>query len=604
MDRQELLHLLGAEGKGPPWKVRCPAHKDDNPSLSILVGDNGWLHLKCHAGCTEEAIREAKGIPNSALAPDGWNGKAKKPEIVATYEYLDETRKPLHQTVRYEPKDFKQRRYNGAGGWTWGLGDVRMVVYHLPDLCEDAEIFWVEGEKDADALRALGLGASTACCGAKGWKPDYALQLLQSRIEEVVILPDLDKPGRAYARQVARGCLLEGLRVKIVELPFLEGQKGKDVSDWLFWGHTVEELVTLAEKARLETTESVAEEAEEPKKFFLNAHLSVKERQASPRPRWLIPGILPEKSLVCIYGKPGCGKTFLAVSLAGAVASGEPWMGEKLKQGQVVYLPGEGSIPLRIRGYVEGEPPPAREGLWGRLEGQLIEFSGVPLLLKPAHVSNFLEQIVELKLKPKLIVVDTLALAILGGEENSSDSMGEAIHAMKEILTLTGATVLAIHHTGKDEDRGARGSSALLGAVDTMISVELSGRNFTIKCEKQREFEAFKTIALVFEETPFGMDEDGLPISSRYLRRQRAVERSMQLAENDRRILELLSKPENSAEGLTATDIKSNLDLPHSTWKEARKRLIDKDLIVERKKRYFVTHNARPETKLQEDDSF
>src|SRR5258705_8974276 len=143
MDRTAVLCLLGAFGDGPQWNVRCPAHEDQHASLSIRIGDKGGIVVKCHAGCSEEDIAQSVGLKRTDFFPPSENGKA-KPEVVATYEYRDEERKILYQVVRFEPKDFRPSRPDGLGWWKSGLGNVRRVVYHLPDLCEDAAIFWFQ----------------------------------------------------------------------------------------------------------------------------------------------------------------------------------------------------------------------------------------------------------------------------------------------------------------------------------------------------------------------------------------------------------------------------------------------------------------------------
>ena len=88
-----------------------------------------------------------------------------KPSIVATYNYTDEFNELLYQVVRFEPKDFRQRRPTKGTGWTWKLGDVRRVLYRLPHL-RSATVYIVEGEKDVDRLAALKFPATTNAGGA------------------------------------------------------------------------------------------------------------------------------------------------------------------------------------------------------------------------------------------------------------------------------------------------------------------------------------------------------------------------------------------------------------------------------------------------------
>ena len=94
---------------------------------------------------------------------------APKPKIVATYNYVDEDARLLFQVVRYEPRQFRQRRPGPNGEWIWKLGDTRRVPYRLPELLEaiaaEHIIFFTEGEKDAERLVGLGLPAT---CNPEG----------------------------------------------------------------------------------------------------------------------------------------------------------------------------------------------------------------------------------------------------------------------------------------------------------------------------------------------------------------------------------------------------------------------------------------------------
>ncbi len=154
-----------------------------------------------------------------------------KPRIVATYDYRDEKGELLYQSVRFDPKDFKVRRPNGRGGWYWNLGNARRVLYHLPELMAapaDRPVFVVEGEKDADNLRAQGLLATTNAMGAGKWQDEYTEAL---RGRHVIILPDNDDAGRRHAAMVAAAIQRVAASVVIVELPGLPPRG--DVSDWL-----------------------------------------------------------------------------------------------------------------------------------------------------------------------------------------------------------------------------------------------------------------------------------------------------------------------------------------------------------------------------------
>src|SRR5882762_4853451 len=94
-----LDRLSGVEGHGEQYAARCPAHEDARASLSLTAGTDGRILLKCHAGCTSEAVVRALGLTLADLFPD--NGRPGGDEIAATYDYVDEARTVLFQVVRF-----------------------------------------------------------------------------------------------------------------------------------------------------------------------------------------------------------------------------------------------------------------------------------------------------------------------------------------------------------------------------------------------------------------------------------------------------------------------------------------------------------------------
>jgi hypothetical protein len=175
-------------------------------------------------------------------------GREPKPEprIVKTYDYTDESSTILFQKVRYDPKDFKQRRPDGKGGWIWNLKGVRHELYRLAEVIAATIVLIVEGEKDADAAAALGFAATTNPGGAGKWRDEYSETI---RGKTVVIVPDLDEVGRKHADQVAQSLRSVAASVKILALPFSPEHPGKDLSDWIAAGGTKEQLQTLIDAA-------------------------------------------------------------------------------------------------------------------------------------------------------------------------------------------------------------------------------------------------------------------------------------------------------------------------------------------------------------------
>jgi putative DNA primase/helicase len=240
MTAAELVRELKAKRTSAGWIARCPAHDDQRESLAIGDGENGKLLLHCFAGCEFDAILKAAGIE-----PTKGNGHDRsKPKIVATYDYHDARGNLVFQVVRYAPKDFRQRRPNGNGGWIWKMAGVERVPYRLPQLLNADEVYICEGERDADGIAALGLAATTNAGGSGKW-PAVFSRYFDGR--HAIIIPDNDDPGRDHAQDVARKLNGKAASIRILELPGLK-PKG-DASDWIDAGGTREQLEELAADA-------------------------------------------------------------------------------------------------------------------------------------------------------------------------------------------------------------------------------------------------------------------------------------------------------------------------------------------------------------------
>lgn len=243
-----VLDKLNFHGQrnGHDFKCLCPTHEDSKESLSVTEGKNGIVLIKCFAGCDTKKVVAALGLTFADLNPAKVKSQTSKREV-ATYDYVNEVGELLYQVVRYEPKDFKQRRPDGKGGWIWSLKGRRRVLFELPRLLQSPADQWVhivEGEKDANNLNGIGLIATTNAQGASKWEADFNQWLAGRR---VCILPDNDDAGRTHAHTIAGQLLSLAKEVRVVELPGLK-PKG-DVSDWLALGHTASDLKVLVEAA-------------------------------------------------------------------------------------------------------------------------------------------------------------------------------------------------------------------------------------------------------------------------------------------------------------------------------------------------------------------
>ena len=203
-------------------------------------------------------------------------------------------------------------------------------------------------------------------------------------------------------------------------------------------------------------------------------------------PRYLVDGLIPDGALTEIHGPPASGKSFFALALACDVATGHPFLGRPVRPGPVLYVAGEGvsGLGARLRAWQE-------ERGFSRVDG--LYFLREPIhLLERAAITHFLSQVRTLARTPVLIVLDTLARCMVGGDENSAQDMGLAMDAASRIARETGAAILLLHHTRKDGD-SERGSTALRGAIDTMIAIKNESGRLRISCEKMKDGGAFES---------------------------------------------------------------------------------------------------------------
>jgi P4 family phage/plasmid primase-like protien len=241
-------HDCAPHESGSSWIALCPAHDDNNPSLSVSEGQDGRVLLHCHAGCEADAVCEKLGLTVADLFPPKKTCPGTGGRIINTYDYQDESGNLLYQVCRYDPKDFRQRCPNGAGGWTWNVKSVRRVLYRLPEIITAVQrgeiIFICEGEKDVEAMEANGFVGTCNSGGAGKWRDDYSAALREA---DVVIIADKDQAGRKHAGKVAAN--LNGVvkSCRLVELPDRGEQTVKDAADWFASGGTAEELRAIAE---------------------------------------------------------------------------------------------------------------------------------------------------------------------------------------------------------------------------------------------------------------------------------------------------------------------------------------------------------------------
>lgn len=255
----------------------------------------------------------------------------------------------------------------------------------------------------------------------------------------------------------------------------------------------------------------IFEEVKPPKKDKRQSRftpISWEDIDKLPRKTPLIKGVLDCGGTSVVFGPSNCGKSFFVLDMARQVAMGQPWRNRKVSQGAVVYVAAEGGLGFKerlaaLRQYhkINKKPP----------------IYIIPVSPDFCHSSKDAEEIIaEVSSLPdvKLIVIDTLSRVMAGGDENSSKDMGAFVRNFDKLRDETGAHVLIVHHSGKDNAKGARGHTSLRGAVDTEIEITKNENIVTGEIKKQRDGRTDERFSFEFKIINLGQDEDGDWITS------------------------------------------------------------------------------------------
>jgi hypothetical protein len=441
------------------WQARCPAHDDHVPSLSIALSQNGeTILVKCHAGCSTEAVLAAVGMKLRDLFRGPWLHPPRlRPSapvegvitrrVVATYDYTDRDGKLVFQVVRYEPKTFRQRRPDGKGGWIWNLDGVTIwPLYRLPAVLNakpSETIFVVEGEKDADRLAREGLTATTNSGGAGKWREENTM-LLTGR--KVLVICDNDAAGQKHGKEIARLLALANERehhdgtIRIWTPPDVP-EKG-DVSDWFAAGGTRESLLQAAETAPLCQGDDSSGTEDNRSGPLLTKLADVPAKMVT----WLWPGRLARGKLAIVDGDPGLGKSLVTLDLAARVSAGRPFPDEAPGNADsVVIVNCEDGVADTIR--------PRLEALGANLDRVHVlhgpTFNGHELLPSFPRDLLRLEEAVR-RTEAALVIIDPV-MAFLDEHICSSNdqSVRQALAPLASMAERTGAAIVLVRHLNK-----------------------------------------------------------------------------------------------------------------------------------------------------------
>ena len=251
---------------------------------------------------------------------------------------------------------------------------------------------------------------------------------------------------------------------------------------------------------------------------------SVADLLSMPPVRWLLKNVLPRSGLVFMFGQPGSGKSFLALDIALHVALDLPWCGRKVRHGPVLVLVGEGGsgLPQRVKAW--------RIGHRQILDAFPAEFAfEAPAIATPEGQHRMREAVDSMSPSPVLVIIDTLAQALPGADENAVSEVGPPLRFLAALAADRDLCVLVIHHERKsahaDGLNAMRGSSALAGAADAAVRVRRSEDRITAEVVKQKDGESDVSLDFRMERVGIGEDEDGEVRLVPYLRPVTEIER-------------------------------------------------------------------------------
>jgi hypothetical protein len=491
-DTETIAKSLGnAKQVNGQWLASCPVpghgsgNGDKNPSLSITESEGKTL-FHCHAGCDQrevfDAVMERNLLQSTPKREEISFTQHQAPVLEKEWVYRSEDGTELFTKRRYKTSDAKGKTYSihrvdASGKRIAGLKDTRIVPLNLPELLQAKQagkaIYLVEGEKAADALASIGAVATTSHTGAGSWPTEITQYFAGAN---VVVIPDNDEPGISYARRAIAHLLPVAKSIRYLDLNLM--MEGDDAYEWVHhMAGTRKELAELAKQAPVITDQPKAAKPEtEPSEAYnptpqllnIEAWDTIKDEPV----HWVIDNVLPEKGFAALYGPPGSYKSFIALDIAEAVATGRQWMGNQISSpGAVLYIAGEGhgGIGARIKACKINNK--TKDG------AQIYVIRYQLNLRSSADDFNLLMESIDALIdrtgiELRLVQIDTLARAFGGGNENDSQDMGAFIHNCGRLQRKLDCALMVLHHSGKDATKGLRGHSSLLGAVDTQLELQ------------------------------------------------------------------------------------------------------------------------------------
>jgi len=361
--------------------------------------------------------------------------------------------------LRFPEGHFIKQKYapfslNMDGSWSMKRPEGLLPIY-FTDKHKDKPIIINEGEKAMRGSEAIYDGDSCTWHGGVNawdkadWSPIYG--------RDVWIFPDNDEAGKKVAQDISGYLKKNGCKVKVAEPP-KEFNEKDDLYDAFVRGD-------FKESKDLEKyINDCVEKKPKGSITFTRADEVLKQVD---NPDWLIKDVCEKESLMCIFGAPKSGKSFIAIAMSAAIAKGDNFYGNKSFAKPVMYVCGEGQrgVKRRLAAWQQG----------------MFNLTGVPLYLSDRAVrvnddddfKKLVEEIDALQTQVGeigMIVIDTFQRNFVGNE-NSAEDVGNFINKLDGLISEYKCCVCLVHHTGHGNNDRGRGSSVMGASLDYEFKV-------------------------------------------------------------------------------------------------------------------------------------
>ena len=361
--------------------------------------------------------------------------------------------------MRFPEGHFIKQKYapftlNKDATWSMKRPEGLLPIYYT-NKHRDMPIIINEGEKALMASEKLYRGDSATWHGGVNawskadWSPIFG--------RDVWIFPDNDEAGIKCANEIGKMLKKNGCKVKVAQPPESFNEKD-DLYDAYIRGDFKESKDL--EEYIINCTEK------KPKGAVTFTRADEVLRQVD-NPDWLIEDVVEKESLMCIFGAPKSGKSFIAIAMAACIAKGERFYGNKAYAKPVMYVCGEGQrgVKRRLAAWQQG----------------MFDLNNVPLYLSDRAVRvndpddfKMLEEEIEELTKQVgnigMIVIDTFQRNFIGNE-NSAEDVGNFINKLDGLISHYKCCICLVHHTGHGNSNRGRGSSVMGASLDYEFKV-------------------------------------------------------------------------------------------------------------------------------------